>query len=1830
MSNPIKVIHKYTNNNAKTQYNVMIYIGEVEDNVMTILNKITDLDLYQTWMTLTKKEIKVLTDKYGEQYYKYFFLQKYLDNRKKAIKKDNQLLGDLMEKYGQDWIDTHLSIENVSLTRSYSRIYGINMERKISTKLLRNPIEEVDIIDYREEQDPDIYAVAPLPRDKPIIEDITDLPLLPPMIGGDDVEFITDDEYADDIDFIPENLDSELFDDRIEEEELDFDSFFNNDETDENLKQTTKDIKNAISNRMFEKINQGVLNFDASNDNSYFDASLSNTYNKHYVTNQYIYYDDTIQKMKSKICCSFKNNSKFGENYLIPSYQYLWSEYELKTEDGKVDDKVMIGQQWVIRNNLMNINIEPVQLSYYEELVGKLRQLRDTIKRSGKIRREDESNNLISDYQQFITNGELFMIDIYNELGLNYKKDNTAIHNVLDTFIKIYFPKISSSEFNAIIANLQEMSGNERSKMTNIFDTLNNDLILENEIMKTVETIRENPPEEFSTIFKNNLVTQTLVRVQLFEKLGKIDLFRIFDKFEMNELFPFCQYCAVDGVPKYKFSDEYLKIYSKTVNVTKWFETAPLGISFKMKIIENGVTKFMTINLNETGRIDHKITWKEDDMSVIEDIEKTYHFIREIVRKINKENPLGVIVTGQKGKLNEPSNDQFSFALITTIQRFELPNNAMINHNDLSEFSRYFYPYVALVIQPKKRQTLDIQTETKSKFGTYLRYKRVTKYENRLKIEQRILFFIRNYEYTNNSLADEISREFNITEEQAMVEIKNIQNRFPNLSTVRKNPKKMINIPKFKQPGINVDIQGKTRDKLKIRINGARSEEQLRNIITFMNVLIYLYIQTYVLKKPEYQRIRKKLEQLTNIARRRNKVEELIDESNQEVNPTFNTVNKKLTVQSLDGLFLSWRRLCQNSGNDKKRRPQEYTNEDDLKDMGYVWVNKLGSINFGHYEKKVTVKKGKEITLIAAKMPLNETESVYYTCNPEDNGRHMYIGFLGKNESQPCCFIKNHLDANNKEKRDLFLSNLGAKEQTVDDKKVGDQLYILQESGKIPAERMGFLPKYLDIFFNAMLGNENIIKFHHLSSTKPVYYFKYGVELEVEEINGNSQISKNVFLSAIGTVLDVSQNTVKQMLVTALENDKTLNIFTSLNNGNIKTQFGDIKTYINYIKNADFLSVPEIGDLVSTPGVLLKEGVNLLIYQRKTKNDGDKVQELYYPICVNYENNDKYTDPTIPTFIIVKEGRYYYPIISASKSSADVKDVIIEKIHFYEDKNNNVVKHSLDFHTLNCKNNESLFNLENRIDNAKQARINLINKNIKVLSQVLDSRNKAIYLQTDKGIVPVLPSGSIYDIPIIELKNLKKRSLDETVTFLRSLSYDVEFVNNLATSTVLILTSGEEIPIIPINITPTMLKKYNLVKKNQTEDDQLNNAIKSGKMVVDTRVDIIGKSNYSTELYELFRYHLSYFLSLPKNESSKNELMTIIDSDDTTDDKREKIKTLLYENFSAKLLKVYLSAIKKSQKGGSLKGAINITTKYPDTNNYVLKNHRVLCDNLKNEDCSCNINCTLHDGKCKLSIPETELVDFVNKVTEELIRKDLQYMEIMQVGNYFVSDISNFNIYQELPGERVIVKSNLQLDNIIDEITKDNTPILGKVKINKRDRDTNQLNIDNPLREFVGFYYQNIYRDNLSIFRTFTNCYYWLKNPYYEIEYRNLGYFSTTQTELSNQYHGIVIDWLTDENNAKKLNSLVKYTGPVDNFAVIFSGKSTGMVELAVLSRLYKVAIIVQDQDLEVMYIFSPVGMIYHNSMNIDIPTIKIPILNIRYTHNSSGIVTDIDAMYAK
>ena len=97
-----------------------------------------------------------------------------------------------------------------------------------------------------------------------------------------------------------------------------------------------------------------------------------------------------------------------------------------------------------------------------------------------------------------------------------------------------------------IFEYLSGESKTENNKLISTYEVINNDLILENEIMKDVENVKGIPA--YKNIFKDNYITQSVIHVNLRIIGGnKLNLFRIFDQFLVSDKYPFIQYQTPDG-----------------------------------------------------------------------------------------------------------------------------------------------------------------------------------------------------------------------------------------------------------------------------------------------------------------------------------------------------------------------------------------------------------------------------------------------------------------------------------------------------------------------------------------------------------------------------------------------------------------------------------------------------------------------------------------------------------------------------------------------------------------------------------------------------------------------------------------------------------------------------------------------------------------------------------------------------------------------------------------------------------------------------------------------------------------------------------------------------------------------------------------------------------------------------------------------------------------------------------------------------------------------------------------------------------------------------------
>ena len=1682
-------------------------------------------------------------------------------------------------------------------------------------------------------------------------------------IGEENIEDIDDIDPNDiyQTEFVSDNEDDEFLqsgqsiteeDEQVNYEEIE--KLYQIDEVDKNINTTNTMISNVLdNNKIIEKKANYMIKFDDYQDGDIDNENLARVFNKKFIYTQYIFKDDSIKNIKNKICAVIKGNDRFSPNtYLIPSRIYLWSEY---LYNHKIE-KVMIGQKWMKKNELFNIDIEPLDISNYDNLSSNIKNLRDTMRRYvGKIRREDEDNNILYDYTDYMLNDTIYMCDIYNELGQYYKCNAEQLKNITETFFRIYFPRIKIDDIPNIITFLnKEDIKTEEVRIKNSFDTIYNDLLIEKEITDLIETTKMYKKKEYNKLFEDgNFITQSVIHVslQIFDEqlekenkeninkinkikgdygsilLPKLDLFRIFNDFTPDMRYPFIQYQVPDGQIIFKYYDDYMGEFSKSKDnidmITKWFENSPYGISFKIRLSSNKegemVDKFMAININEIGKIEYKTQWKEEDAANINDIINTYGFVKEVVGKINET----LLNHPRKISIRIPEDYEFRFAFINCIQKFKLPNNKIINHNDLSDFCIFFYPYISLQIEPRKRIGKSPILDSKSKYGSYLRYKRVSKFDNVAKIEQRILSYMRNFDFEDEILSEEISKQFNITNERALEEIHKVKAKFPNMIKSKKSLlKKSDEIPKFKSSGIGIDIQGKIPEKYKIRISGAREQNQLERIIVFMNILIYLYSETYINKNPEYQEIKDKLKKLTNIAKRRGKVDEVVNYQKEiKTVKQMTQIDKKRLGFTPEEGHNQWTRSCQNSGHDKKRRPNQTLlgNISQLLSKGYSLNKKTGE-----YEKKVIIKsKGKkdmEMILKALKVvntdeTTGQSNEIFYTCNPEDNGTHMFIGFLTRSnnpfgECMPCCFKKNKFETSKKETLEFYKQCLGQKKKD-GDKQVssfsGDILYILQDTNKIQDNRIAYLPKYLDLVINIHFKKDKEIKNHYLLNTNS-YFFKFGINQEDYS-----------FINTLSTVLNTPIQDIKKIITQFLKTDTDQMYYFSLNDGDISSEYR-INDFIRFIQESEFIDYYYLKDLMKIPGLFTSNGILTIIFNKsstiiKKGVEKDKIKEDFYLMidknmvidfkyCLGmFENRD--------LLFIIKDGKYYYPIVEIVKNDVNSKNIEIKKIfsktNFKSDSEvidlvkNFFIKTVEDIQMDHVKTHTS----------AKETFLileSIANKNNQytVINQVIDSRFKCKYLITkDNSIIPVIPSGIIDKLKMICLNTIDNsnkqdcfskinfQSINQTQKYLEELYklsgkklnikpiglfYDFISEDNFANIIGIMTSNNDLIPVAKQLIPIKELEKNKVIYQNRPLyhelDIKLANYNKNYFEIIDNRIKNVNKVKYLDEAYQLFRFELSNLLSDKKYDSVKNKLAKFIEEKNNLEIQELLIKLCVS--------KIGDTVVNKDLIGTEL---VKIIKDLPDLNYYKINNQRKICSKLEEDECLKNNHCNYvvdatvskskSKPKCTFILTERYLLEFIKKISIELCEQEIKAYELFKKKKYFVQDIVDYNNFTEKQGQKIIKSSNTNLSKILSDIFgKEHVPKIGRRHLGKKyEIDIQTLQIENPLKDIKNAYSQNIIPFNYSIIRAYVNGYYWFKHKLYTSDIRNLGYYSEAQNDIVNLFRSLIIDWLNIPDNINLLINLPNNTKKLLSNPIVYidlSPESTSNSKLIINKYIVK------------------------------------------------------------
>ncbi|ADO67325.1 putative VV A7-like early transcription factor large subunit [Cafeteria roenbergensis virus] len=1805
LNKPFKVIHQYKNDYQRTIYLVYIYLGSlVPDDIISILDKIKNYDLLTTFEKLSKKEIVSLTEEFGEYWYESLFISDHITKIFTKINKDKKLLSKLTAKFGKEWEETNVKkykLVRKNLIFNHQTLYYQYM------KDIKKSLSVKKELDYRtqifDKKLPEEFSIIKTSKSNNILEGGADAT---GNITEFDVESIEDFSDVEDVtekinkaDDTNEILDIDEIDDNDEDLENSINKFsLELDETDKTSSLTADLISQALNEKSWKKEKSDKIPFDSKINELTYDMELNDVYHKHYIYTSKIYPDDNIKTLKEKITYGIPLNPTFTEqNHILPSRQYLYSRYYYKNKE----EIIMIGQKWTRRNELLNIDVIPnSNLKIYQNLRGNLKYLRDSF--GTKLKREEEEDFILRDYTDFITNNEIYLLDVYSQLGQNFNVEPEKKNNLYDVFISIYYPFISSNQLDDIINMLNKKENSEEIYIESKYKTIRNDLKLENEISELVNDTQLNFKNKLDELFYENHIIQSIIHVNMSNvnnRTGtilddKFNLYAIFDSFIVNDEYPFIQFYSIDNGLIYKFYQKSTVINNPDI-MKKWFENAPYGISIRKKLDE---LRYISLNITETGKIEYRVTWREEDNATINDVRETYNLVRNLLKKINKETA--------KVKFINPEDERFSYAFVNSIQKFKIPEKLIINHNDLSEFSRFFFPYVSLVIEPRKRMG-KVQKETiVSKFGTYLRYKRVSRFENRMRMHLRILYIMRNFEFSDKGLISEVARQFNITLDLAAKELDFVRDKYSNvINKSRKVLKKLNTLPKSKPPGIGIDIQGRKPENYKIRITGARNKEQLDEIINFIKTLIFLYVETYLYKKTKYQKIKDTLKKLTNIAKRRNLVEEIVDYSLEVKNVKVITSldKKRLGFRPEEGQN-QWTRSCQNSGDDKKRRPVVISDNkiQDLQKKGFKYDNNIKMYTKIHKDKDLK----KDIIMRAINLPTEDGKPIYYYCDPDTNKEHKYIGFLSKgnnpdNLCMPCCFKKDQYASTNPLKTNYFKKCIGEMKDYKVEKKsldlIGDKLYILQETNKIQEGRFLLLPKYLEFFFNKLWNNDITIKNHYMIKSTSGYFLKFMVK-----------DAKFHFLAAISAVYGLSYDQIITKITDFFNIKDNIKYFNFLDEGKIFQRFEKLENYLEFIKEKKYLDYKILGEILTLPGVLEKGGLGIYIFNKNTTKENNKEKISYYLDCLNY-NNQKYLMTYQTNIILIKENKYYFPIFKAFKNKTQ-KNISIDKKFTFENINGNIINQIRGLYISSCS--EKILEQISISSKYKSKYLTELFEQFKPTIQYLDSIGKVRYLKLTELdlILPVFPSGIDYlydytfESPIfLSLKDTLSKfekiiNIDNSFIPEKILYLDKIGVNYLVHSVV--LANKLVIPIKTEKIDEQHIKKLKLKKELKPQENNINNKLENETNPIDKNRLIVKENQYLEEGFNLFRFELSYYLQ--KNQSVKNNIIDIVRSDIPYNRKKELLRPLLISITNPKLKKfINKSSVKKQIY------FIMSLNKKKDLTNFKIQNQRNYCYINKDKD-TCNNKpfCNFVKDKCYFSMEDEVIIEYLNRILEEIIQDSVGFKELIQEDNYFVSDIVDNKDFTNRENQKILKVGNLSINKIMVELFGENSlPKIGR----RTTANTNFIDENYPQLEEVGKNLsQEIIPNQNSNIRAFINSYYWLKNSLYSKERRNLGYHSSIQNQLVFLLKAKIIDFVLqyNENVPKSIEKYFVSKDKINSKLMEFAKNplnTDGNLEFYVLYNLYNIPIVVMNKYNEITKVFTDNKII---TKNFD----KIPLKN--------------------
>ena len=1383
---PFKVVYKYKNIESTIHYIVLCFIGnKAPPKVMKILNRIKSLTLLDALLALSSADNKNLIDYFGENWYKYFYVTAHVELTIDKIKMNKKIIGKsaldqtwlkncFIEPstvfvppvsyaqhvaFGQDAFslrddpnlnsgnmatsanlgDEYDGMDNVFDMEDQGQLYGGSSD-KGSKKTFTTQKDKVTA--YWKYID---RKIRPRKRENIVYNSS--------QTGGDAMP-VTEDITVMDTDEMFTNVDEMALIKTDEAEEVAENDAFNSVEMNFSLDKLVDSSRNtkALDNQIMKITDTNIFDENSKNNwlknadsgaNAQVTTKIEDTYEKIYITTDVISWDDTINTIKMKIASVLNIDHRFPDLKIVPSRMYLWSEYNMNEQKEK--DKITLGHKWIHKTYLFETPVEPFDdIEQYINLTNDTldRLYRKLSKNDVNLKFFNDLSQILYDYKDYVNNGELYMVDIYSQLNNTNmealsKQQNM---NLLHTFVRIYFPGCEDTdEYQLITKYIGDPTLNtmDAKNSQNTLTEIRRNLSMSNKLINFVNEFKQEP-SLYEDIFNPLLMTHVVIHVALDlpKNLFILPLENIFETFRLNETYPF-MYIKTDQIVRKVYKDNTREptpdeIKSDAELLESWFESSRYGLSFKV-VIDSDV-KPLSVRLTENGRLEFHVQWKESRQISYDKLLTIFEHFRTLIAKINTDARLAIPL---------PPDYTFKFAFMNGSMRFSLMNMnksltnkkkkaIYIDHNILRSLASLFFPYVTIVVEPRRRKGKN-SDDTKSKSGTYLRYGRVSGFENiGHLIDKRILYFIQVADASLSEIKQQIIKEFNLTSDEAQSRMDKVTNKFQKTTGKLRNYKKLSQIPKLSAPGRGIEIQGQDPENYIVKIEGCKTYYEMQQIVDFCKVMIYLYYAIYVIKDTMLKKREKELRNLKNVAVSLHQVHEIIHEE-KELNPN-NVKNLKLSDPTrLNSKTAKgegqYSRECQ-----KNRQPQNtIKNTDELIALGYTLNPESGL-----YEKiTVDSKTGKKYEQFALKLDdSNDDHVVYYVCdidiNRDERGNvYAYPSILTKIPGcKPCCNIKNQLKSNDPVRRNRLKSCSGQViDDDVADSNSNTNLYIRQYSNKIRHDRIYILPEILDTLFNNVNG-KTIVKTNKFESAPNGYYVLKGL------VTPN-----NKFLTSLANSFELTLSQLRQKLIKRLNEDTDDRLFASLNKGMIKMEFKTRARFQKMIRSSLSIQILEQSnpnleydyytDLVSQ---VFKVNIFVFVKSDRINSNGNiefiiKCQQFY--------------DPEHKYLCYVQDEDDFYPIIMVTKSKKS-KDIGFKFIY---ESNDTDLKHLTNYYETNC-------NMQT-ITNTTFHTQYFVQQGWDIDMQLYDSTNRTRILRMKDGtLMPIKPSTVDIRYPVAQLPDI--------------------------------------------------------------------------------------------------------------------------------------------------------------------------------------------------------------------------------------------------------------------------------------------------------------------------------------------------------------------------------------------------------------------------------------------------------------------------------------------